>query len=276
TVSDSAGANPGTRFGGVSTGQQGALLDGNTAMRFNGSDGYVRVATGTAFQFGGDLTLELWLNVSLAKRQTLISKDYLHEFELTLETSGALNFYQGNGTASSNILSVASAIAANTWQHVVVTRAVSTKTIRFFVNGAAKGSGVYSVVPTAGATAVSVGRSNYGVQYVNGLLDEVAIYPIALSAAQAATHFGLRAWVPTSVRLQLTATDPDRDALTYSTVGLPAGLSVNAATGLISGTFSSTSAGTYQVTATASDGKLSQNQTFTWTVTDVNHAPTLT
>ena len=80
----------------------------------------------------------------------------------------------------------------------------------------------------------------------------------------------------TTVSLQLVASDPDGDAVTYSATGLPPTLTVNAATGLISGTLSYTSAGTYSVTATASDGSLASSPTFTWTVTNVNRAPTLT
>src|SRR5207253_686214 len=79
-----------------------------------------------------------------------------------------------------------------------------------------------------------------------------------------------------TVSLQLVATDPDGNVLTYSATGLPPALTVNATTGLISGTLSLTSAGTYTVTATASDGSLSNSKTFTWTVTNVNQAPTLT
>src|SRR5204863_9029165 len=77
STADSAGANPGTLFGGVTLGQAGALADGNPAMRFNGSTGYVRVTNSAAVQLAGDLTIELWLNVSLATRQTPVSKDYL-------------------------------------------------------------------------------------------------------------------------------------------------------------------------------------------------------
>jgi hypothetical protein len=277
SAADSAGRNAGTAVGGVVFGQPGALADGNTAMLFNGSSGYLQVASPAA-SLAGDLTIEMWVNVSLAARQTLISKDYLHEFELSLETSGHLNFYQGNGTTWQNVVSVAGAVTANTWQHVVVTREAATKTIRFFVNGAAKGSGSYVTPPTSSAKSVSIGRSEGGVRYVNGRLDEVALYPAALSAAQVAAHYAQRtsAGTATTIALQLVATDLDGDGLTYSAIGLPPTLSVNAATGLISGTLSSTSAGTYQVTATASDSSLSNSQAFTWTVTRVNRAPTLT
>jgi hypothetical protein len=50
--------------------------------------------------------------------------------------------------------------------------------------------------------------------------------------------------------------------LTYSASGLPPGLSVMASTGFISGT--GTTAGTYTVTARASDGTLTASQQFTW------------
>jgi hypothetical protein len=68
---------------------------------------------------------------------------------------------------------------------------------------------------------------------------------------------------PTS--LQLQGSDPHSQPLTYSATGLPPGLSVMSSTGYISGT--GTTAGTYTVTARASDGLLSASQTFSWTMT---------
>jgi hypothetical protein len=79
-----------------------------------------------------------------------------------------------------------------------------------------------------------------------------------------------------SVSVQLSGSDPDGTSLTYSASGLPSSLSVNSSTGLITGTLSSTSSGSYTVTATVSDGSLTNSKTFTWTVTDVASAPTIT
>jgi hypothetical protein len=69
------------------------------------------------------------------------------------------------------------------------------------------------------------------------------------------------------VSLQLSASDANGDPLTFSATGLPNGLTLNASTGLITGTPSS--GGTYSVTASVSDGSLSATRPFTWTVTEV-------
>src|SRR5262245_28719422 len=84
---------------------------------------------------------------------------------------------------------------------------------------------------------------------------------------------------PTS--LQLQGSDPEGQPVSYTASGMPPGLSVMVGTGFISGT--PTTAGTYTVTATVSDGVLQSSQTFTWTITVgegspppiVNAAPTL-
>ena len=80
-----------------------------------------------------------------------------------------------------------------------------------------------------------------------------------------------------SVPVADSFSDPDGDVLTYSAVGLPAGLTINATTGVISGTIdrsaSQLNGGVYSVTVTASDGKGgTANTTFGWTIT--NPAPT--
>ncbi len=72
--------------------------------------------------------------------------------------------------------------------------------------------------------------------------------------------------VGTAASLQISASDSaSGQTLTYSATGLPAGLSVNSSSGLISGT--PTAAGTSSVTVTATDTTGAKGSaTFTWTI----------
>jgi Putative Ig domain len=72
--------------------------------------------------------------------------------------------------------------------------------------------------------------------------------------------------VGTAVSLQISATDSaSGQTLTYSATGLPAGLSINSSTGLISGT--PTTAGSSSVTVTAEDTTgATGSASFTWTI----------
>lgn len=67
-----------------------------------------------------------------------------------------------------------------------------------------------------------------------------------------------------AVSLQITATDGNQDPLTFSSTGLPAGLSLNSSTGRVTGT--PTAAGSSNVTVTVSDGSASVSAAFTWVV----------
>jgi hypothetical protein len=70
--------------------------------------------------------------------------------------------------------------------------------------------------------------------------------------------------VGTALTLTLNGSDPEGLPITYSATGLPAGLTLNANTGFISGT--PTAVATTNVTVTVSDGVLSTSHAFTWTI----------
>lgn len=69
-----------------------------------------------------------------------------------------------------------------------------------------------------------------------------------------------------AVSLQITATDPENDTMTYSAIGLPPGLSINSTTGEIFGVIANGFAGQYPVGVTVDDGTNQTNLLFTWYV----------
>jgi hypothetical protein len=83
----------------------------------------------------------------------------------------------------------------------------------------------------------------------------------------------LQAWEGQELSLDLTASDPDRDELTFSAAGLPEGAA------LVDSRFEWTpsffQAGEYEVTFSVSDGELSDSETITITVDNVNGPPEL-
>src|SRR5262249_40255649 len=88
------------------------------------------------------------------------------------------------------------------------------------------------------------------------------------------THPGAQASTENvPVSFQVAANDPDGYTLTYSATNLPAGLSIDASTGLITGTVPlgtfSSSGGSFasQIQVTDSQG-LSATQSFTWDVVE--------
>jgi putative Ig domain-containing protein len=71
--------------------------------------------------------------------------------------------------------------------------------------------------------------------------------------------------VGTAVSLQIHATDSGGAALTYGATGLPAGLSINTSSGLVSGT--PTTAGTSNATVSANDSTgATGSQSFSWSI----------
>ena len=84
--------------------------------------------------------------------------------------------------------------------------------------------------------------------------------PVVVAIADQSSTVGEGVSVP------VVASDAEGDVLEYSATGLPSGVSISLATGLISGTVDT--AETAQVEVTVSDGVLSTTTTFAWVVSD--------
>ena len=150
-----------------------------------------------------------------------------------------------NGTASDN-----TAVTQVTW---VNSRGGS---------GTASGSTSWSVPSIAlqsGSNVVTVtARDAAGNTSSDTLTVTANAAPTLAAIANQSSTKGL------ATTLQLTGSDPNGDPLTYSATGLPNGMTLAQTTGLVGGT--PTTAGTFNVSASVSDGSLSASRSFTWTI----------
>ncbi|HSN85087.1 MAG TPA: PQQ-dependent sugar dehydrogenase [Polyangiales bacterium] len=109
--------------------------------------------------------------------------------------------------------------------------------------------------PATGGAKTSIGASVLYLQIPTGDTNEP---PVLDSPGEQTGRQG------DLVTLQLTATDPDGDALYFDAAGLPGGLALDHQTGAISGALTSSGAST--VTVSASDGPAVSVVSFAWAV----------
>jgi hypothetical protein len=93
------------------------------------------------------------------------------------------------------------------------------------------------------------------------------VNPVTVTVTSPGNQIGI---VGIATTLQAHASDNDGGGIVYSATGLPPGLSINASSGLVSGT--PAAAGAYAVTLTATDGSTSQSSAFTWTISSATVA----
>jgi hypothetical protein len=281
TALDASGfGRTGIYRGAIGYGQAGAINDGTTAVVLDGGNGAYIDAGSAVFSVGvAGLSMETWIETADANsRRGYIADNKAGDSNLAgvnlAIQSGRIYATVANGSAQFTVAGGRSNLNDGGWHHVSVVLeryydGVHDRLV-IYVDGVVDGTGT---LPAAGWNVSSTRDFEIGrLQGTNGFgfigaLDEWAVYDVALSATQIATHYARRTGGATAVSLQLTAVDPDGDPLTYSASGLPAGLSIDPGTGLISGTLAAGSAGTYTVIVMASDGVGLTSQAFTWTIT---------
>jgi hypothetical protein len=266
------------------------------ALSFDGVNDWVTIAHSSLLSLTTAMTLEAWVYPTVnggGLWRAVLFKEEAGGLVYTLNAyDGATNMpvAEVSPAAPQGVIDArgSSQLPLNTWTHLAAT--YDGTTLRTFVNGVQVGS-----TPGSGNLMTSTGSLRIGGNiwggFFQGRIDEVRIFNVARTAAQITsdmnaavvgappvlTNPGNRTNAENAtVSLQLAATDPDGDTITYSATGLPPSLTVNATTGLISGTLSYTSAGTHTVVATATAGGASDSETFTWTVTNTNRAPVVT
>jgi hypothetical protein len=186
TAVDATGHVNGTYAGGYTLGQPSALsTDSNPSASFNGSNASVNVADSAAMRLNGAFTVEFWAKEKsfvnswpgiMVKGPSANASGYL----IWYGTNGALHFKRNNV----DLATPAGVFTTTAWHYYAVT--YDGATLRWYVDGASVASKSVAFPANTGTAMLQLGR---GDQYGNEFLDEVAIYPTALSAARVGAHF---------------------------------------------------------------------------------------
>jgi hypothetical protein len=195
--------------------------DVNTAIRFDGSKSYVEIPANRAFSqpaSGKGLSIEVWLRPDALVFDGETDDPYV--FFLGKGSPGqfewALRFYSKNSTRPNRISAYVfnkegglgagayfqDEIKPTEWIHIVATFDPGSKTnpkagVSIYKNGVFRGGpsnqkgalyGSFNITPQVGNAPVRLGTRSFG-SFLVGALDEVAIYPRVLIAAEVADHY---------------------------------------------------------------------------------------
>ena len=128
------------------------------------------------------------------------------------------------------------------------------------------GSGSYSLSVHENANVLTPGQwMLFGIDAA-GVPSEAAIVHVSTEGVPQVTNPGTQV-TPEGETVSLSIQATDDDPLSFSASGLPANLSIDSATGEISGTIAAGAAGTYDVEVTVTDAVGDVNIVFNWIVT---------
>ncbi len=202
--------NPGIYAGNVTLGQPGAGLGSGSAVRLGGENG-THIALGTPQHPGDSMTVEAWVNLdadATASFSPVIARwDGSYELDINATTGDLVNFVVRNDTNAFGNAPSTSAMTRGEWHHLVGIFDSTDGTARVFLDGVEGGTEtIGGVLQNAGGDdgAWYLGRTrgpDSGFAW-KGLLDEAAIYPRALTAAEIENHIAL-ASVPEPTGLTL-------------------------------------------------------------------------
>jgi hypothetical protein len=198
TAAASAGAVTGTYTNGPFLGVAGAVNDDDMAPKFDGTNDYVGLGDNFDLDANTTYTLECWISpaaAATANYPIVIGKYnatggwWLYLESSAQATPNAVTFERlgSSGSDATSSDAVAYALPVNAWSHVAVS--YDGTDLRIYVNGVQRDTTTSTRSVPNKTTAMTVGGAGGATDSFNGRVDEVAVYPTALSAARIQAHY---------------------------------------------------------------------------------------
>jgi hypothetical protein len=135
-------------------------------------------------------TAEIWAKSAVANWNDngfLLSSRDINGFILHPVTgTKQVSFYVLDSAGAAQLVGTATLADITVWHHYAATWDGTTG--HLYIDGADVASGTPTAARTATTLTIDLGR-DFGNRYLNGSIDEAAIYPTTLSAAQVARHY---------------------------------------------------------------------------------------
>ncbi|BDZ49550.1 hypothetical protein GCM10025867_17910 [Frondihabitans sucicola] len=193
-VADLAGTTPQVLAGRPTAGLAGSSVDGTTATAFSAT-GMTTAATATpSWPSKTTTTVAAWFKAAPGRGGTVVDfgsagtmlSDTVDR-DLTVTANGLLQF--GIQSAGSPVVSTKTSVADDTWHFGVAT--VTPTAMSLYVDGAlvAQRTGSFTLSTSWGYWRVGGDTPWLGAHYFTGTIDDVSVYPAALTAAQVADQW---------------------------------------------------------------------------------------
>jgi hypothetical protein len=199
-AADSVGGNDATFAGTPMLGVAGALNDpSNRAVSFNGTTTEL-AANPTLLGTPPSVTVEAWVQVRSQKAAshqhtvvTLSLSDFADGFILDVNSFGTAAALFAASSTTTLDLTGSTVLTLNRWYHLAATFDGTTGAGNLYVDGVSEASGTLAQpLLYAAGRALQLGKqvksTSQSLRYLDGQLDEVAIYSRALAATEINQH----------------------------------------------------------------------------------------
>jgi hypothetical protein len=218
TAADFTGAFPGTYVNGPLLGRTSLLpAESDRSVGLDGTNDYVRVANAPALNPAAELSVEAWIRPdkipSAGTFASVVSKPEAYSLQFN---GPKLEFTVMRGGTRYRTQAPSGAVAAGQTYHVVGT--YNGAQTHLYLNGSDVASIALTGAVGSSTSALSMGSWSGTTERFTGTLDEVAVYPKALSAARVQAHRSAGLTAPSAT---VTApTDPLATAASSTAIDL--------------------------------------------------------